>query len=51
MSAVAADVQQLDRAAIERWLPELDAWLLDGMLATIFDEKAKFGVLGERECF
>ncbi|MBL8728243.1 MAG: GNAT family N-acetyltransferase [Planctomycetes bacterium] len=30
MTTVAADVQQLDRAAVQRWLPQLDRWLLDG---------------------
>lgn len=30
MTALARDVQQIDRASIQRWLPELDAWLLDG---------------------
>lgn len=30
MTATTAAVQQLDRATIQRWLPELDAWLLGG---------------------
>lgn len=30
MTATEAPVQRLDRAAVERWLPLLDAWLLDG---------------------
>lgn len=28
MTATSAPVQQFDRAAVERWLPQLDAWLL-----------------------
>jgi GNAT superfamily N-acetyltransferase len=30
MTATAATVQQIDRAAVQRWLPQLDEWLLDG---------------------
>lgn len=30
MTATAAAVQQVDRAAVQRWLPQLDDWLLDG---------------------
>lgn len=30
MSAATATVHEVPRAEVERWLPELDAWLLDG---------------------